>query len=330
MTLLQPLSPLPETPRVTVITVCKDRAWCIGECVRSVLQQSYPNIEYLVQDGASTDGTFELLGKYGERLHLCSEPDRGPIDAFHKALARATGDIFCLLLSDERFADDHVVSRAVQAFRAHPEAGAIYGDFRIVDIHYREIRVKRKRPLTFEEIFCQDDFIAPCAAFVRTDALRTNGTLNADLRRFFDVIGDYGLWVYVGSRYPLAYVPGIVSDFMVHSGEISYGLEHCRAYIRECETAVDAFQSEAYSPRELAALKRRALARLYLNYGNALAGKYFAAPLQLAWKGILRRPRLVFSKTFLAILVKSAGLSSLLPVHADGKRMKNLQPRASA
>lgn len=311
-----------------MITVCKDRAWCIGECVQSVLRQDYPNIEYLVQDGASRDGTLDVLKQYGDRIHVRSEPDRGPIDAFNKALAIASGDIFCMLLSDERFADDQVVSRAVQALRAHPEAGAIYGDFRVVDVHYREIRVERKRQFRFDEIFGQDEFIAPCAAFVRFDAVREHGVLRPDLRVFFDVIGDYGLWVYVGARHPLTYVPGVVADFMVHSGEVSYGLAHCRSYIRECETAIGAFQSEAYSAGALAALKRRALARLYINYGNALAGKYFVAPLLLAWKGIRRRPRLIFTRAFLAIVVKSAGLSSLIPVRADGKRMKGWGPAA--
>jgi glycosyltransferase involved in cell wall biosynthesis len=316
------LRPLPEIPRVTVITMCKDRAWCIEQCVQSVLRQDYPNIEHLVHDGASGDGTLDVLRRYEDRIRLHSEPDRGPMDAFHHALARATGDIVCMLLSDERFADERVVSRAVQAVRAHPGAGAIYGDFRVVDVEYREIRIERKRQFRFEEIFCQDDFIAPCAAFVRTDALRENGAFSPSLRRFFDVIGDYGIWVYVGARYPLTYVPGVVADFMVHGGEVSYRLDHCLAYIRECETAIDAFRGDGYTPRELAALKNRALARVYLNYGNALAGKYFVEPLRLAWKGIRRRPRLVFTKACVAVLVKSAGLFSLLPARADGKRMK--------
>jgi len=322
------LTPLVQTPRVTVITFCKDRAWCIEECVQSVLAQDYPNIEYLVQDGASQDNTLEVLKKYEDRAQVYSEPDRGPMDAFHKALARATGDIFCMLLSDERFSDNKVVSRIVEAFHAYPDSGAIYGDFRIVDVRYREIRLERKHQLTFEQIFCHEDFISPCAAFVRTDTLRDNGVLRSDLRSFFDIIGDFGLWVYIGSRYPLKYVPGVIADFMVHGGEVSYGLKHCQAYIRECETAIESFQSDACPPQDLAALKKRALARIYLNFSNSLAGKYFPESIQLAWKGIKKRPRLILTETFLAVLVKSAGLSSLLPVRADGKRMKQAQPQA--
>ena len=294
-----------------------------------MLRQDYPEIEYIVQDGASCDNTLEVLRKYEDRIRIYSAPDRGPVDAFHMALGKATGDIFCWLMSDERFADDAAVSRAVEAFHTYPDAGAIYGDFRVVDVQYREIRVERKRQLGFEEIFCHDDFISPCTAFVRTDTIREGGKLNSDLRSFFDNIGDYGLWVYVGSRYPLKYVPGIVADFMVHGAEVSYGLEHCQAYIRECETAVASFHSGAYAPSDLAALKKRALARIYLNYGNQLAGKYFTEPIELAWRGIRLRPRLIFTKTFLAVLVKSAGLYSLLPTRADGKRMKHSNTRTS-
>lgn len=316
------LAPLPARPRVTVITFCKDRAWCIEQCVQSVLIQDYGDLEYIVQDGASRDGTLELLNKYRDRVRVFSEPDRGPIDAFHKALARVTGDIFCMLLSDERFDGANVVSRVVDAFMRHPDAGAIYGDFRLVDADYREISVQRKRQFTFEDIFCQREFVAPCAGFVRTDALRENGAFRPDLRSFFDVIGDYGLWVYVGSRFPLVYVPGTIADFMVHEGEISHGLEHCQAYIRECETAIEAFESDAYTPRQLAALKEQARAQLYLNYSNVLAGKYVSETLQLAWKSVRTRPRLALSKTFLAVLLKSAGLFRFLPRRADGKRMK--------
>ena len=320
------LSPLAATPRVTVITFCKDRAWCIETCVRSVLEQDYSNIEHIVQDGASRDNTLDVLRKYADRIRLYSEPDRGPMDAFHKALTRATGDIFCMLLSDERFADQSVVSRIVRAFREHPDAGAIYGDFRIVDGQYREIRLEKKRQFTFEELFCHEDFICPCAAFVRSEALQDGGALRTDLRSFFDTIGDFGLWVYVGARHPLTYVPGVISEFMVHSGEISYGLAHCQAYIRECESAIDSYQSDAYAPADLAALKRRALARLYLNYSSSLAGKYFAQPVQLAWKGIRKRPSLILTRTFMAVLIKSIGLRALLPVGRYGKAMNQPPP----
>jgi glycosyltransferase involved in cell wall biosynthesis len=286
--------------------MCKDRAWCIEECVQSVLRQDYPDIEYIVQDGASHDDTLDVLKKYEDRVQVYSEPDRGPIDALHKALAKATGDIFCLVLSDERFYDDTVVSRMVEAFHMHPDSGAIYGDFRSVDVHYREIRVEKKHQLTFEQIFCFEDFISPCAAFVRTDTIRENGALSSDLRSFFDVIGDFGLWVYVGSRYPLTYVSGIVADFMVHDGAISYGLPHCRSYIRECELAIYSFRGDTYTPQDLAALKTRALARLYLNFGSLLATRHFSAPIVLAWKAITLRPRLALTRTFFGLLLKAA------------------------
>lgn len=306
------LMSLPAHPRVTVITMCKNRAWCIEECVRSVLEQDYPNIEHIVQDGASEDGTLEVLGAYLDHVLVFSEPDHGPMDAFHRALARATGDIFCLLLSDERFHDPAVISRVVTAFQANPAVGVIYGDFMTVDSHYREIRLEKKRQFSFEDIFCHEEFISPCAAFVRTATLKPHGQSAPGLRSFFDRIGDYGLWVYVGSRYPLKYIPIVMADFMVHSGEISYGLQHCLAYIRECESAIRAFHAESYSREQLARLKQRALARLYLNYSSHLAGSYFSVPASLAWKGITMQPRLLFTRTFLSVLLQGAGLSSLL------------------
>jgi hypothetical protein len=304
------LAPLPAVPRVTVITVCKDRAWCIAQCVDSVLAQDYPDVEYIVQDGASRDDTMTVLRHYGDRIRAFSEADRGPIDAFHKALEKATGDIFCMLLSDERFHDAHVITRAVEAFRQHPDAGGIYGDFRTVDVNYQPLSVERKRQFTFEEIFCYDGYITPCSAFARMAVLKTGGALNPDLRMYFDDIGDYGLWVYVGARHPLKYVPGVMADFMVHSGEISYGLRHCQAYIRECEGAINAFRGDAYTPSSLAALKNKALARLYLNYGNLLAAQHPREALQLGWNAVRRRPRLVLTRTLGALVLKTLKTSS--------------------
>jgi hypothetical protein len=206
----------------------------------------------------------------------------------------------------------------VEALRQHPHAAAVYGDYRAVDVNYRTIRVEKKRQATFDEIFCFDAFISPCAAFVRMDALNDGSTRTAHLRSYFKV-GDYGLWVFIGARYPMQYVAGLMADFMVHGGEISYELKHCQAYIRDCEETITRFQSETHTSRRLDALKNRALARLYLNYGNALAPQHPSEALGLAWRAIRRRPRLILTRTFFGVLLKSfrlSGLAAVLPRRA--------------
>ena len=105
-----------------------NRADSIAQAVRSVQSQSWPNVEHVVIDGASTDGTLRALQAcLNARTVWFSEPDKGIYDALNKGLARATGDVIGLMHSDDFFADDQVLERVAEAF-ADPLVDATYGD----------------------------------------------------------------------------------------------------------------------------------------------------------------------------------------------------------
>ncbi|WP_281298251.1 glycosyltransferase family 2 protein [Flavobacterium limnophilum] len=115
--------------RVSIITVCYNRKETIEQSIQSVLGQDYPQIEYIVVDGASTDGTTEIIEKYSDKIsQYISEPDQGMYDAINKGLAMATGDVVGLMHSDDEFYDRSVVSKIVEAFKKSPNSDAIYGD----------------------------------------------------------------------------------------------------------------------------------------------------------------------------------------------------------
>lgn len=93
-----------EQPLVTVVTAVLNGQPYIAGCLESVLRQDYPNIEHIVLDGGSTDGTLDVLMQYGDRIALWrSEPDKGIYDAWNKALAEARGEWICFLGSDDEF-----------------------------------------------------------------------------------------------------------------------------------------------------------------------------------------------------------------------------------
>ena len=100
-------------PLVSVVTVSFNASKTIRRTVDSVLAQSYPNIDYLVVDGGSTDGTREILQSYGSRLRLVSEPDYGIYDAMNKGVALAKGGWIHLLNADDWYADADALARAV-------------------------------------------------------------------------------------------------------------------------------------------------------------------------------------------------------------------------
>lgn len=114
------------TPRITVVTVCRDSAISIEATLQSVLAQDYPDLEYVVVDGASTDGTLEILRGYAGRIAvLLSESDRGVYEAMNKAIRLARGEYLLFMNAGDVFAAGDVLSAAA----AQADADVVYGDF---------------------------------------------------------------------------------------------------------------------------------------------------------------------------------------------------------
>lgn len=114
--------------KVSIITVTCNSAAYLEDCIQSVLRQQYHNIEYIIIDGGSTDGTLDIIKKYEEDIaKWVSETDGGMFDAINKGIALATGDIIGTLNSDDFYASDDVISAIVNCFNQH-KSDAVYGD----------------------------------------------------------------------------------------------------------------------------------------------------------------------------------------------------------
>lgn len=114
--------------KISIITSCYNREKTIRGAIESVLSQDYPDIEYIVVDGASTDGSLSIINEYRDRIStVISEPDNGMYEAINKGIRAATGDVIGLLHSDDFFYDNHVISRVVEKIT---ETGAdfLYGN----------------------------------------------------------------------------------------------------------------------------------------------------------------------------------------------------------
>lgn len=127
--------------KISIITTCYNRANTIGGAIKSVLAQDYPDIEYIIVDGASTDGSVDVIRNEERKvkseeyaaahpqfsMKVISEPDHGMYEAINKGIRAATGDVIGLLHSDDFFYDNHVVSRIVERLK---ESGAdfLYGN----------------------------------------------------------------------------------------------------------------------------------------------------------------------------------------------------------
>jgi glycosyltransferase len=114
---------------ISVITICYNRSKTIDASIQSVLNQDYPNIEYIIVDGNSNDGTKEIIAAYGDRISkYVSEKDKGMYDALNKGIQLATGDVIGLMHSDDTFYDNQVISKIVKAFEQHPTVDGLYAD----------------------------------------------------------------------------------------------------------------------------------------------------------------------------------------------------------
>lgn len=115
--------------KISLITAVYNRAGTIEKAIQSVLSQDYPNVEYIIVDGGSKDGTVGVIEKYRHKISkFISEKDNGIYDALNKGIKLATGDIVGILHSDDYFASDDMISRIMHEFMADPKLEAVYGD----------------------------------------------------------------------------------------------------------------------------------------------------------------------------------------------------------
>jgi glycosyltransferase involved in cell wall biosynthesis len=131
-------------PKITIITVVYNAKSLIEQTIKSIIQQTYPFIEYVIIDGASTDGTLEVIGQYRSAVAVVhSEKDRGIYDAMNKGLERATGDYVLFINAGDLLASPDILTTI---FDTVPEADVYYGNTEIIDIYGNSLGERRLKP----------------------------------------------------------------------------------------------------------------------------------------------------------------------------------------
>lgn len=229
-------------PLVSIITPSYNQAQFLEKTMLSVLGQDYPNIEYLVADGGSTDGSVEIIRKYEDRLAWwVSEKDRGQADAINKGFSRAKGEVIAWVNSDDYYLPG-AVSQAVKALQEHPEAGLVYGNVQVVDKDEEIINT-----LTYGNWQLPDlmtfHIIGQPAVFMRRDALEKAGYL--DLSYHF--LLDHQLWLRIGLAARYDYVPALWARAHYHEG--CKNLAQAAEFGKEARRIVEWMKSEpAFEP----------------------------------------------------------------------------------
>lgn len=194
-----------EFPLVSIVTPSYNQGEFIKETIESVLNQDYPNIEYLVMDGGSNDNTVEILKSYGERIQWVSEKDAGQADAVNKGIRRAKGQIIGWLNSDDTYLDG-AVTKIVDYLKAHPDTDMVYGEGYYTDkeghITERYLTEKYNRGRLAEQcIVCQP------TVFFTKEIVEKIGMLDIE----HQLSMDYELWMRMAKHGKVAYIPDYIA-----------------------------------------------------------------------------------------------------------------------
>lgn len=259
-----------DLPLVTIVTPSFQQARFLEATLCSVLDQDYPKIEYLVVDGASTDGSVEIIKRYANRIDWwVSEKDSGQSEAINKGMRRAHGEFVGWLNSDDVYLPG-AVSAAVKAFQDNPKAGLIYGDALAIDSQGKSFNLMRARQYTLPDLLAFNIICQP-AAFMRRSVLEAVNYLNPA----YQLLMDNLLWMNMAARAPIIYVSQTWAAARYH--DQAKNRTRGAAYGREAKALIEDLHTRPEFSGVLAANENRILAGVnrfdafYLTDANAPA-----------------------------------------------------------
>jgi glycosyltransferase involved in cell wall biosynthesis len=202
--------------KVSFVIPTRNQAPFVRRCIDSCFAQDLPGSEVLVVDGASTDGTQEILASYGDRIRFTSEPDSGQAQAINKGVARASGDLIAWINSDDFYEGPGVLRGMLRAFEESPALDLLYGRATIVDLCGEPIRAYRsKRFSGAADLLASPIGPAQPATFFRRALFQRVGGLREELHWALDY--DLFLRMFVAAR-ETRYLPQPLARATFHAG----------------------------------------------------------------------------------------------------------------
>jgi glycosyltransferase involved in cell wall biosynthesis len=273
-----------SNPLVSIITPSFNQAEFLEDTIKSVLAQDYPEIEYLIVDGGSTDGSVEIINKYRSELTWwVSEPDEGQASAINKGMAKANGEIVAWLNSDDLYLPG-AVSEVVEVFQANPRVGLVFGDAVTIDANGRPIK-----ELVFPEWELEDligfRIICQPAVFMKRELYKQVAGL--DLEYHFML--DHHLWIRIANLAPIKHVSSMWAAARHH--EAAKNVSQAAAFGRESLEVLEWMQSQPELAPLVVKNERRVFAGAYrLNARYLLDGDQYGAALNSYARAFVNQP----------------------------------------
>lgn len=199
-------------PRVSIVTPSFNQAEFIEETILSVQGQNYPNLEHIIVDGGSTDGTLSILKKYGDKIKWISEKDSGQANAINKGFKMAEGEIIGWLNSDDPYLEG-AVSSVVNVFLNHSKVQVLYGDYVFLDGSGRRIYEMRLIHYDLYILLFDRCYIAQPAVFYKKEIFNEVGFLDETLKYAM----DWEYFLRLGfSGYHFYHIPKLLAGYRLH------------------------------------------------------------------------------------------------------------------
>ncbi len=205
-----------EWPRISIVTPSYNQGQFIEETIRSVLLQGYPNLEYIIIDGGSSDNTIEIIKKYEKYFsYWVSEPDKGPTDAINKGWQRSSGEIVAYLNSDDAYLPGTLATIA-ETFQENTDARVVCGNELKIDSEgfvISESSIEKAERLSLLHL----NFISQPASFIRRSTLELAGGMNLDVHYIF----DFELWLRITRLGPMKPIQRVLAVTRWHNDTIT-------------------------------------------------------------------------------------------------------------
>jgi glycosyltransferase involved in cell wall biosynthesis len=218
-------------PRVSIVTISFNQGPFLERAIRSVVDQDYPDVEYIVVDPGSTDGSRDIIDRYRTRIaKTILEPDSGPANGLNRGFAAATGELFGYINADDAYLPG-AIGKAVAAFGVTPYADVIYAHSYIVDHEGKLLRRSRSVPFDLRRYAYGGVVVMQQSTFFRRRAFEKAGGFNESNSTSWD--GEL-LIDMAKSGAQFSMVDDYWSQFAIYPGSITASVKHNRQYQADC------------------------------------------------------------------------------------------------
>lgn len=219
-----------DWPKISIVTPSFNQAAFLERTIQSVLSQNYPNLEYIIIDGGSTDGSVEIIKKYAAHLaYWVSEKDSGQTNAINKGFRRATGEIAAWLNSDDEYCPD-TLKTVADIFTAEKDVDMVFGNRITIDKNGNILRKDRHTKFSFTALVIFMAILSQPATFWRRSLLEKYGYLDETLR--FGM--DFEFFCRIGAHIKAKHIRKNLAMFRMHDTSktctiMNAGVQECRS-----------------------------------------------------------------------------------------------------